>query len=573
MTSMNSAYPSADYRTQAPAATLGSLLSPGSTPVPSNIPTPAPTLGATLGQMAGANQGAMNLGLNGFAAQANVANETASTKFFLEFVQLQETPEYLDHYNRHYIPSANTDGAIGDLAEDVARARGVPGASVLAGHASNIFGLNMAGGLADRIHVPGGWGSKRMKFLMLVREEDLQFRQTRMTYINGFTDHFGISTIHGGTSIDENMVFYINSLVTLKEENHVNPETGMGQKYWNVVQATQVVDGQLVGMDPSGRMNDVSMLRPSDLIAGFSSMTEQDVGISGWFTVDGQRGNAGGAVSQFNNMSNNLPTSYLNRLLTPIVNGLSGVGARPGIGGLSSSMSGIASQNEFTLNNCAFLRYMSKSTGMPLTTRFDMRMLSKLDATIGQRTKHFPIQQASYANINAMSLDSTPWSYAGIETEIATKLVAIIPSLMWECFAQSASFSFTNATPNHFPLLSFDYLQWITPTGLPGFQTKLENAILNSILVDITRHNQFTVSVKVFVDVSGEIRLEVSYEGQKPVSYTSPAFGCGILNPVHTNNQTVANNVVSGFGKIVDAIQTVRSSEMSGSAFPSNFNF
>lgn len=585
MTMNNAPYPSVDNRGVTPqAGSLGSVIAGVNPGVVQNSPhmvgQPQQQTGISLGSILGGGQAPapyqalMSSGLDGFQPQAQIANETTTKKFYLEWIQLQEAPEYLDHYNRHYIPSSQTDGALSDLAIDVARAKGVPSAPVLAVHASQLFDINMSPNQADIQYIPGGFRHKRLKFLMLVREEDIQFGKTHVTYVNGFTDHYGLSLVGGGTSINEDMVFYINSLVTLAEEFHVSPETGVQQRMWNVVQATQVVDGQLVGMDPTGtQMHNVNLLRPADLITSFAGRSDVDTGVSGWFTVDGTRTNAGGAMSHFNNMANNLPSSYLDRLLKPILGGLQGVGGRPGIGGLASSMNQLAGQTEFSLVNCAFLRYMAHSTGMPLSARFTMNQLNRLDNTISQRTKHFPIKQADFNNLNAMSIDSTPWNYVSPATKIATKLVSTIPSLMWENFAISAAFSVTNATPGRMVVFKWEWLQFITPTGLPGFQQRFENNVINTVMPDITRGGQEVVSLRIFVDTSGEIITDVSYEGQKSLKFTSPAFAAGILNPIHTNNDKVADNVVNGFGAMVDAIKAVRDTEVPGLNSQRNYAF
>lgn len=539
--------------------------------------TPNAPLGATLAVAQQAPQSfAEQASLDQFVPQATNGVDVANTRFFVEYINIQETPQYVDHFNRHYVPAAQTEtqftNAISDLLLDVARNKGNAGTATIAPHASNIFSLNMAAGIDNQTFIPGGWGSKRAKFLMLVREEDQQFKKTRITYINGFTDHFGVTTSNGRTAIDPRMTFFINSLVTLSQERHQTPQ-GV-QTYWNVVQASQVVDGQLVGVDVrTNSVNDVFMMRPSDMISRYSEQSDYELGVTNWMTHNGQNSTLGGVVSHFNNMSNNIPSTYLSRLLDPVLKGATGLSPRPGLGGMASSMFEVANRSEFTLANCPFLRYMSRSLGMPLSTRFTLDQISRMDATIGQRTMHFPIDPNSYMNINAMSLDSTPWNYAGIETEVASKLIAVIPSLLWENFAQSASFTFTNATPGHMPVISWDLLQFITPTGMPGFHQKLENALLNVVLPDISRANQLILKVSVFVDVSGEIRMSISYDGGQEMHYTSPAFGCGILNPIHTNNAKMAGSLVNGFGQIVDGVVALRQESRGTSDSALNLNF
>ena len=510
--------------------------------------------------------------LESCSPQAQTGQTTMNSRFFLEFINIQETPGYQAHYNHHYQPSMANDAVVANFVEDIARARGAPGNNVMALHASQMFGLNMATNSNDRIYIPEGWGSKRMKFLMLVREESIEFKKTLMTYINGFTDHYGISTGHGQTSIDPNMKFYINSLVTLAEESHSTP-TGV-QKFWNVVRATQVVDGSLVSLDHTGSTaSNVHLLRPSDIISGLSGRSEAETGFSNWMTVDGRTETTGGLNSHFNNMANNIPTSYLTRLITPVLSSASGMTQRPGIGGMASSMAEVAQRSEFSIQDSSFLRYMSRQTGVPLTTQFTLSMLSRLDPTIGQRTKHFPIVQNNYMQMHAMSMDSTPWNYVGVETEIATKLVSTIPSLLWENFANNASFSITNASPGHIPIFKWEFLQFITPTGLPVFQDKLRAAIENVILIDITKNNRFIVDVQIFVDVGGEIHLNISVDGQAHKRFTSPAFGCGILNPIHTNNANMANDIVNGFGMMVDGVIAYRGTERTLNSTARNFNF
>lgn len=519
--------------------------------------------------------GVMNQGLHNYIQQGGKANETASKRFTLEFLQLQETPEYLDHYNRHYQPQQNQDAPIGELIEDVIRAGTVPAADVLAVHAPNILGLSGNLMSQDRIYIPGGWRSKRLKFLMLVREEDIQFGKVEMTYICGFTDHYGIkpAIMHGNTTIDEDMTFYINAMVTLSEAIHQQPD-GSSARFWNVVRATQVVDGQLVGLDPTGTsMSNVHLLRPQDVITGLSQTTDHDMGAGSWMTIDGRTTTSGGVTSHFNNMANNMPSSYLGRLLTPVMQGMNGLGSNPGIGGLNSTMLQAATRSEFSLANCSFLRYMSRHTGVPIATRFSLKQLSKLDPTIGQRTTHFPIKAQDYANINAASIDSTPWNYAGIETEIAAKLISVLPSLTWEHFIQTGSFSLTNRTPQNMPLVGWSFLQFLTPTPLPGFQKSFETALMYRVLPDLTRNNLFTVDIDAFVDTTGDVRLNISFEGGKHKPFSSGSFTCGINNPIHTNSVDTANNIIKGFGKMVDGVMALRGTETTLLNNSSNFNF
>lgn len=504
--------------------------------------------------------------------RSNVANGTSGKQFFLDKIWIQEAVGYRDHYNHHYVPNAISDSSVSNLVDDVVRHAGVPSQASLAVHASELFSMNMGSNPQDRLYIPNGWSEKRLRFLMKVREVDTSFNKESITFINGFTDHFGISSLTSQFHLDPKMTFYINSLVTVRQEQHQTP-TGP-QYYWNVDQAAQVINGRLVGVDPvTSAMTNVHLLRPSDVIMHYSQRQDEDLGMGSWLKIDGRSSTANGAISHFNNMGNNLSSTYLSRILDPVLAGFSQHGSRPGIGGLDSAMLSLAQRDEFNLQHSAFLRFMARHTGTPLTTNFTMGQMETLDPTISQRVVYIPLDPRSIQTTSSMNMDTQGWNYQGYETQIASKLVSIIPSLFWENFATSGSFSLTNRTPNHLPTIAWQYLQFIAPTGLPSFHQKLENQLLTSVLTDITKNNLITVNLDIFVDTSSDIRLTIQVENNPPMGFASPAFGSGLFAPVFTSNEAVVNGITQGFTYLFDGLQTIRAESLQRQKAANTINF
>ena len=492
--------------------------------------------------------------LHGLNAQGNMA-----IQYNVEIValHLQETGTYNDHYVRSYKAQMSHDdlnGIVSAVAQSNMNTRGTLFGSL----ASNVLDLNAKVRPQDMIQVPNGWGTKRFRFLLQVRETSLKFPDSvYFTYVQGFSESADISM--QTSQINPEMRFFINNFVRIQEYTASTPNGP--RKMQRVEKSGQVVNGVLVA-DPGG-VAPTHYMRPADVLGKIQ--TDNDSELRSGDIFDTRNTNIAGSNSVLNNFGNNTATQYLSRLVTPMVDSIKSVGFGPGHGNFVDTATANSLGAEPSYNDSPFLTLLVRRFNMVGAATFSMNELAQIDPTVGQRTRLRPVAQNWQQGL-ATRGGSEFWNTSTPETLLATKLVNAIPGFMWASYIGSISFGMSNALSTGQVELKIQNLVPVTNFAPPEYVAAFLTNMQEMVARDISYNGQQVFEVFVNASILGDVHLSVSVNGSSPVNYTAPAFGSGVLNPIYTHDQNNFNNLAIGMRTVMDGLQSVykESSDFSG---------
>ena len=486
-------------------------------------------------------------------------NHNVSIQFKVEIVSLilQETGTYNDHYTRSYKASMSHD-TINDLVASVVHSNMNTRGTALSSIASGILDVTGRVKESDLIQIPNGWGTRRFRFMLQVRETSVLFPDSvYYTYLQGFTETQDVSL--QTRQINPEMRFFINSFFRIQEYVAATPNGPKTSQ--RVVNSGQIVNGALVA-DKTGFQPTLYM-RPSDVIGKIQ--TDADAELRSGDVFDIRNTNIGGSNSVLNNFGNNTATNYLSRLLTPMIDSIKSIGFGPGHNNYIDTATSNSIGAEPAYSDSPFMTLLTRRFNMIGAGSFTMNELAAIDPTVGSRTTLTPVENRWSQGLSSRG-NSELWETATSETIMATKLVNAIPGLMWQSYIGSASFSMTNSFTGGKVELSFSSIKPITNFAPPEYVKTFIMNMEEIVARDISYNSQMSFSVFVNASIIGDVQLNVSINGGPSVPYVAPAFGSGVLNPVYTHDQQGFNNFADGMRSVMDGLQSVynEASDFSG---------
>ena len=491
-----------------------------------------------------------------------VGNTVASQSCQVEVVALhmQETGTYNDMYQRDYVGHLGHDdvnGLLTTMARNNMNTRG----NAFSNIASSVIDLDSRN--PTGILIPNGWGAKRFRFILQTRERSALFPNTVFyTYIQGFSESMDVSL--QTQQLNPNMTFFINNFIRIQE---IQVNTAQGPRLQHRVQQSgQLINGILVANQNPGGI--AHFLRPVDVLSRVQVMNDAELMSA---DVTDLRGSSlAGSQSVMSSFGNSTPTTYLSRLLTPIVDAVNQVNYVQGVGNTVDRVVGNAYGNEPTVESMPFLSLLERRLNRPGGATFTMSELAQIDPTVGSRTNVRPVS-TQYASALTSRDNSSYWNNAEPETLFAAKLVTSIPALLWSNYIGFASFTFTNAVGGNRVEVKMHQINPITiytpPEVLNRFMVDLEDVIAR----DASYNNQIQFTCDVNVSILSDIHMQVSLNGGPKIPYVAPVFTSGVLNPIYTHNHDNFEKFATAMHRVTQGVESI-SREVSSSISNLNTN-
>ena len=459
---------------------------------------------------------------------------------------LQETGTYSDMYQHNFKANLSHDN-INDIVTHVARNNLNTGGTGLAGLASSIIDVDMRTG--SNIHIPNGWGSKRFRFILQTRETSIKFPGvTYYTYLQGFSDFMDVSI--QTSQINPDTSFFINSFIRI-QENVVSTPNGP-QLAHRIQSQGQLLNGTLVATQSNTGLT--HFLRPMDIYGKVQTMTDSALASSD--VIDLRNHSLSGSQSVMNNYMNNTPTHYLSRMLSPFTTGLKQDSHSPGFGNVYDVALGHAMAQEPSTYENPMINLIERNFGRPGSPFFSLKELSHLDPSVGQRIIYTPTDP-NCSNGLATRGVSAEWNNSLPETTLATKLVNVIPGVLWSNYVGMASFGLTNKFGSGRCDLSMEMMRFLTVYAPPEAAANFCQELQEVISRDISYNNQILFDVKVNVSILGDIQLNVSVNGSQPMLYVAPAFSSGTINPMYSHDTNSFNHFAQGMYSVASGLETL----------------
>lgn len=460
---------------------------------------------------------------------------------------LQETGTYDDQFARPYQTDARTDQVANRIFDVVERTNFSPTSGAFNSVAADLLTVVARVDSKDMISIPNGWGTKRCRFFLEVRETSLGLgNEVYYTFVQGFSDYLGVNV--GSGSVDPMIRLYPNTFFRVQEYQEQTPN-GYRTAY-RVVSSGQVLNGVLTINNEI--TNTVQFLRPCDVMAGVQRSYDSTL-VSG-DVLDIRSMNPSGFNTVYSNFANNNPSEYLSRLVTPLSRGSLQVGFGPGHTTFVDAAVTNAMAQEPDVESSVFMRTMQSRLGPVSNSCFTMKDLAELDPTVGQRTNFYPVANNFAMGMSQRGLGGS-WSAPTYETVIAAKIMNTLPGLMWEHFIGMISITMSNEFGPAIPMT--DNVRLVTKAAPRGMYDRFLAMLTERLAVDISQNNNLKFKIVVNASVLGDISMSVSLNGGAAVDYCAPAFGNGILNPVYSQGTASYDNLVTGISQVAVNIDQV----------------
>ncbi len=395
------------------------------------------------------------------------------------------------------------------------------------------------------IPIVNGWDNTKLRFVLTIILKETGSLGKKYI-VQGYTDHADLSM---NNLIDPRTVMYINSVVTVGMLQ-VNTPMGMRavETFENSIQIPRI-DNSFNQNNPMLNMNQNYLtLRPVDVF-------NQEIASTTYMGVDKINIPEGLNGSITNNYNNNIPSSYLGKLIhsynvAAMSNDISHQDTR-------SFFSNAASigREASPLENM-FLRFLynnmaGENSYMSNVSSFTYNDLVNALPAIKNVETFIDNRHAVLDNTN-----SEYWSTSSLETEAAYIIATSAPAIAINNLIRTIDFIAYNNDINNPG-------DQVIPTAVNNTFGNVEmgkfiNNFINNFKMSIAPHlsknNYSSYYAVVKLDAYKDINISISINGGPMIPFILPAFCDGITTPVVTNMHNQLFEINSGFNAIINDI-------------------
>lgn len=375
--------------------------------------------------------------------------------------------------------------------------------------------------------IPGGWGEKRGRFYMEVAIKRPNSAITVHQVLTGFTDHLGF----GLNGYDENMRFYINNVITIRET--VNAIGGHNHSQLQVAGCDQLL---LPSYQPQqSGMNEFTM-RPMDIMgAGTAGSLMLDTPVP---VNDGRATFADGV--KLSRRSNLVASNYLSRAVQAYIDAQSCTTDADNL--VSIGDAATSNLNEASVDSNDLFCLFSRVTGFNDQTNLGSityRELLEIDPNARNVTKATLLDQAARAKAPTPDQSNT-FNGSNWEDVIQQSLLQGIVAIVSECNLRSFNMIATNQTlePTHDTWqINLQYVGGFVPNRPVHYEAQVAlQRIVFQVLKPTSRNNQIGIAFTISVDLMGDTSIQLSVNGGPVVPYIIPTVADGLSSMLLTTN-------------------------------------
>jgi len=466
----------------------------------------------------------------------------------LIFVQ---TGTYGDQFYRPY--EAEYDGVTQKQFMEITANQTRVTAVGLAGIAGNIVKpTSHACGMVD---IPQGWGNDRLRFCMEVEVTSHAGGRT-LEYITGYTDTMG-ATLSG--NIDPQMRLFINNSVTISAINERNSAIYLPTDISHVLTSPRAAS-QLHYAPPN-----IDLMTPQDLMQGLMRNTY------GGNVNDLRRGFGVDEIRK-SRRSNGISTNYLARSINAI-NAAELQDDNPHGSDLATIYS-IASDSvsEGLISNDVFLTYLEDCTSF---ARY--RSVAYGELVAGQPGLDdiavITFNRSQNQRPVASRGQSEYWNTTTPETVAAATLSYSVPSVMMELMLTELTFRTTNMTVDgSIPVDIYHAMSFASGINLQPYLQRFIDRFVSEIMPDISHRNQVGINLMMDIDVLGDTRIEIQYNGGPSTPYVIPSFSDARFSPIVTPDDSYLDRVITAVGTMANNLGSALQPEVSNFSYNTQYH-
>jgi hypothetical protein len=461
---------------------------------------------------------------------------------------LQKTGTYNDMYHRPYISHVDQN-TLNNLTRRVEDTRGAPISQALFSGLSNEI-ITPSPTIEGNVAIDNGWSERRLRFILETTSETLT-GNTIVQYFQGYTNHDGVG-MNG--SVDPNMVFYINSFITLNRSFEQSPYGLVAKDV--VTESAHVVDGNIVLSNDQ----DMFVMRPQDIFIGVQSSYLENAynfikGPEDSFIDSRLKLRREGVRS---NRNNGMPSYYLSNIVNSYQTGMSDLVLGQGPNNAFSKC--IELTYEPNIRENGFINSIMGIHGIDNTSTFTIDTLRMIDPDVDRVINYINLGPVGLNKLHSVGQTSY-WNASDRETVIATSLANAVPQLLLGYAISKVDLTTTNGiTGSCYTVITniVGIKNNVTVPTVEAFKMRLGKELLD----DLSFNNQEIYNIVLSFDLFGETKISLSLNNGPMYDYTFPSFSDSLLVPVMTPNKDNYSSLVYDFECIMNNIQQITPSAM-----------
>lgn len=381
--------------------------------------------------------------------------------------------------------------------------------------------------------ITSGWEEKRCRFFLEVVINDGFGGKEQITYVQGFTDHLGITN----TSIDPDMVFYVNSYTSGELLPQSNTPYGLSGGGFRMSENTHVLGGN------GSRENDrLFLANPVEVIATMNLDSVMHELKSNGADL---RTNVNAVETKRSSRTHDSGSEFISEIANAF----------------AVQSTGIHEPNSSYLNNV--MNYLDQD--LRNTNRFMLAISANRPGYIGGTSFTFrELCELDPGTVNVLKISvSNNVYYPGQMshmlgndriTQVVSSIMSSVPALMTALFITKLAFTSTNSDigglVNTAIIDANSPNGSVTPLSLEAFKKRMELEIIRNF----TFNNQISYELIMQVDILGETKISLSLDGSPRYDYCVPTFADSLLSPVVTNDVNTVSKLalaVDGFRELL----------------------
>lgn len=441
----------------------------------------------------------------------------------LKFLIFEARDDYNDVVRRNFslnLTSGDLDKLVDLSHPGTVRSQNIS-QSEIAKEVPNIISVSpIVGGHA---YIDNGWRSRRARFIM---EIDISINGFNLSYyIQGYTSHFDITP--SGT-LDDTMVYYINSITELKKNIHPVTKTLMVSP-GNTFNILRGGDGSVLEMSSSSEYNE--LVRPCDIIT--QMFNDELYGSGDDVVLTNNRLNA----TKTSFKRNNNPLEYF----TSTINALNGAKAEMQDCLIAGDLLKTATTKvrEYDMLNNLFIKTLYSVTGRTDPSVFMASDIVNICPHISHvtRTVLRDNQNISIPDIRNDVMDSSVTQNTfqpTFKNLKATMMSNIIPSIMSTCILSYvrlgiSNVSFAGEDPEVFII---DARSIVDNIQMIPLINRFKSLVSQIVIPILTSNNMIVVECIAQCDLLGDFTIELEIDGDGKTLYRFPLFADGVFSPI-----------------------------------------
>lgn len=459
------------------------------------------------------------------------------------------TSSYDDQYGSSF--STHYDNTVKDrILRATDRGREINGISL-----SGLVGdaISMTSRRGSQIDIPGGWGEKRLSFIITCLISDYN-GSTQRQVLTGYTDYNGVSQLSG--SLDDNMRLFINNSIIIRD---TVLDTGRGRILRPRIESSEyIIRGRRRGSGQPGLRRDQGerLIRPHDIFNDVGVQEYQRFHSGGDQIID-TRSDLAGDIKMGARRENNA-SEYLGTILK------AGVLAETMEQRSWNTDSAFSGEEMSRSEIAAGAVNLGKTEDNPLFTQFlqdcdfyqeGSILLHEMADSVdwpevyrGQQVTRFINSKevnergyTSYERGRGASLGG-----AGRDA-VAVRIIAqSVPSILMTNHISDAMIVFSNDNET----VEMNVEVWgerplIPGANVAGSVQAVRNLILAQVALPISHNGNVIVTCTIDCSAITDIKIKLSMDGEPEEEYVIPMFCDGLISPQKTDDYELASKITN----------------------------